>query len=454
MKKFVEPRSVALVGATRRTGEDDFNILMNLLSYGYKGKIYPINPNATEILGLKIYPSIADVNDEVDLAIINLPRALVPGAVKECIRKGIHYIQIVAQGFADATDEEGKQLQGEIDKLLKENEVRIIGPNTLGIANGFAKFSSSFVKLQLEEVPIGIISQTGFYITAPELRLMGKVIDLGNTCDIDFADCLEYFEQDKETKVVALHIEGIRDSKRFLEVASRITRRKPVIALKTGRSEYAAKAAQSHTGSLVGRDEVWEAALRQCGIIRVDDIAELADLAKAFSLLPPMRGRGVGIMCYSGGLGIASIDACYRFGLELANFSPDTMRHITALLPSWQGVGNPADIWPAVMISKNPLDQVLTESIIPVLNDDEVHAALIAWAVQNSQHCNILCEIMVKLAEAHQAKPLVCCVDGYYAEEAKNRLKDVSGIMVAHSLDRAIRALAHMARYSAFREVF
>jgi len=311
IKKFVEPKSVALFGVSRRTEEGTYNILKNLLSYDYQGRIYPVNPKATEILGVKTYPRIADINDKPDLAIINLPRPLVPGIVNECIERGVPSIIIVTQGFADADDEEGKQLQREIDELIKKSGVRILGPNSLGTANAFINFSSSFVKLTMSKTPIGIICQTGSFFTLPELKLLGKAIDLGNACDVDLGDALEYFEQDDETRVVALHIEGTEDGARFLKIAKRLSPKKPVVALKTGRSEYAAQAAQSHTGSLVGKDEVWEAAFKQSGIIRVSDIEEFGDIARAFSVLPPMNGRKIGIISESGGVGIISIDS-YR----------------------------------------------------------------------------------------------------------------------------------------------
>jgi len=455
MKKFVEPKSVALLGASRRTGEDAFNIIENLLSYGYQGRIYPVNPNVSEILGLKTYPRITDINNEIDLAIINLPRSLVPSAVRECTKQGIQSIIIVTQGFADASDEEGKQLQKEIDELIKKSGIRILGPNTLGIANAFINFSSSFRKIELVRVPVGIICQTGVFFTGfPGLRLIGKGIDLGNACDIDIVDGLEYFEQDDDTKIIALHIEGIRDGERFLRAANRLAQRKPVVALKTGKSEYAAQAVQSHTGSLVGKDEVWETALRQSGVIRVNDIDELGDSVRAFSSLPLMKGRKIGIISASGGLGIMSIDACHKFNLEVAKLSSITMERINALSPSWMGISNPVDIWPAYMVQKQPMTELLTESIGAVLNDYEVDAALFMWAPISHQNCSDLCQLLVKLAEAHQDKPLVCSLHGPYAEEARNNLEVTGRVIVFHNPDRAIRALAHLARYSAFRRGF
>jgi len=454
VKKFIEPESVALFGVSRRTGEGAFNILEHLLSYGYQGKVYPVNPNATEILGVKTYSRVADIGDEVDLAIINLPRSLVPGIVRECADTGIKSIIIATQGFADATDEKGKRLQKEIDELIERNGVRILGPNSLGIANPFINFSSSFAKINMTKVPIGVICQTGAFFGFIGSRLLGKGIDLGNACDVNFVDSLEYFEQDTETKVIALHVEGVQDGRRFIEVVNRLARRKPVLALKAGKSEYAAQAVQSHTGSLAGTDEVWEAAFRQSGVIRADNIDEFCDLATAFSLLPLMKGRRIGIVSSSGGLGVMTVDACYQFNLEIARLSPATMKRISALSPSWQGVGNPVDIWPAFMVLKRSFTRVLTEGIGAVLSDSGVDAALLIWTVPTRQTCTHLCQILTKLAEAHQGKPLVCSLFGPYAEEAKNTLEATGGVAVFPTPDRAIRALAYLAQYSAFRRGF
>jgi acyl-CoA synthetase (NDP forming) len=288
MKNFVEPESVALIGVSRSAAPISglkLDILGHLLDYGYKGRIYPVNPHAGEILGIKAYHSIGEVAGAIDLAVINLPRSLVPGATRECVERGISAITIVTQGFADANDAEGQQLQTEIDEIIK-GKARVLGPNTFGTANAFINFSSSFVKMTMKLVPIGLICQSGvFMLGYTDLALVGKGIDLGNGCDVDFADALGYFEQDNDVRVVAPHIEGMRDTGRFLRVANRVAHKKPMVALKTGRSGLAAEAAQSHTGSLVGKDEVWEVALKQSGITRVTNIDELGDMVKVFCTL-------------------------------------------------------------------------------------------------------------------------------------------------------------------------
>lgn len=454
MKNFLEPRSVALLGVSRRTGEGTYNILEYLLDYGYQGKIYPVNPNAAEILGVKTYPHIADINAQIDLAVVNLPRPLVPQVIRECVDKGIKSIIIATQGFADATDDEGKRLQKEIDTFVKKDGVRILGPNSLGVANPFINFSSSFIQLEMSKVPIGVVCQTGSFFGFVESRLLGKGIDLGNACDINFAESLAYFEQDDETKVVALHIEGLRDGRRFIEAAGRVACKKPVLALKAGKSEHAAKAVQSHTGSLVGSDGVWEAALKQSGVIRVRSSEELGDAATAFSLLPLMKGKKIAVVTSTGGLGVMSVDACEQFDLELAKLSSETTERIRALVPPWHNIGNPVDVWPGYIITKNPLTKVWTETLEAVLSDKEVAAVLFIWPVPVRHTIERLHHTLVKLVEAYPDKPLVCCLIGAHAEEARAVLQATGKIAVFYTPDRAVRVLSYLARYSAFRRSF
>ncbi|MDY7032623.1 MAG: CoA-binding protein, partial [Thermodesulfobacteriota bacterium] len=280
LRLFFEPRSVALVGVSSRTGVYSFNILENILDLGYKGEVYPVNPRSKEILGKKTSPCISEIGTDVDLAVISTPRSQLPGIIKECIRCGIKAVIVVGQGFADARDEEGKRLQREIEGMIRGTETRVVGPNTIGVSNPFIDFSTSFVKQpEMKRLPIGIISQTGMFSGSfPDLNILGKGIDLGNACDIDFSDCLEYFENDQDTKILFLHIEGIKDGRRFMEVARRVAKKKPILALKTGVSPSSAQVAQSHTGSIIGNNEVWDAVFEQSGIIRVNDFDEIGDL--------------------------------------------------------------------------------------------------------------------------------------------------------------------------------
>jgi acyl-CoA synthetase (NDP forming) len=451
MKQFMEPQSVALIGVSRYTGEGAFNILENLLGYGYQGKIYPINPSVSEILGVKTYSNISEIADNIDLAVIATPRALVPQLVKECADRNIKAIEIVAQGFLDAIDEEGKQLQKEIDNIARARQVRILGPNTFGTANAFINFSSTFIKIRMKKQPISIICQTGaFFVGFSEMAFIGKGLDLANACDVSFSEGLEYFEDDPETKVIALHIEGIQDPKTFASISRGITRKKPIVALKTGHSEQAARAAQSHTGSLTGRKEVWQAALKQAGIIQVGDLEELSDLARTFSVLPLMKKPKIGVITISGALGVMAIDASKNFGIEIDTLSPKTHKLLNAMAPSWLKVSNPVDIWP-IMITTEPITKLLIDGLEALLADQELGAVLFIGAAFDEKWATNLCQLSSEVSAAHPDKPLVCSIYGPSARQAIQEMQDVGKVLGFHTPERAINALARLNEYSRLR---
>lgn len=456
IKKFVEPESVAIFGVPRSpmavTGGGTLDVLTSLIKQGYQGKIYPIHPRGGEIQGLKAYASVMEVPANIDLAVINLPRDLVPGLAKECVNKGIKAVTILTQGFADADDDEGKQLQRQIDDFARGTGTRILGPNTLGTANAYINFSSAFMETQMEKNPIGFMCQTGvFFMSLAGLKLMGKAIDLGNSSDIHFSEGLEYLEQDAETKVIGLHIEGMRDSARFLRVACRVARRKPIIALKTGRGELAARAIQSHTGSLAGGDEIWDAAFKQAGVIRVDDVEELTDTLRAFYKLAPVKGRRVGIISYTGGFAVMGVEACQKYGLEVAKFSPQTISVLGEILPSWQGVGNPADLGPAVMVRKLPAIETLETVVKAILDDPGVDAVLGIFGVFGPSVGATYYQVAEKAAMSHPHKPFVFYFYGPFVAEALGEFHAKDCTMAFPSPNRAIRALGHLADYSEFR---
>jgi len=455
IKKFVEPESVAILGIPRSpmavTGGGALDVLTSMVKQGYKGKIYPIHPRGGEIRGLRAYTSLGEVPGDIDLAVINLPRDLIPGLVKECVDKGIKAVTILSQGFADSDDDEGKRLQRQIDDFVRGTGTRILGPNTLGTANAYINFSSAFMETQMEKNPIGFICQTGvFFMSLADLRLMGKAIDLGNGSDIHFGDGLEYLGQDAETKVIGLHIEGMKDSTRFLGVARRVALKKPIIALKTGRSEWGARAIQSHTGSLVGGDVTWDAAFKQAGVIRVDDVEELTDTLRAFYKLAPMQGRRVGIVTFSGGVAVMGIDAIQRYGLEVAQFSPRTIALLRELLPAWQGVGNPADLGPAIMVRKLQTLETLEMVMKAILDDPGVDAIFGIFGAPGPSVGVDFYQIAEKVAMTSPNKPIVFYFYGRYVSEVLREFHAKDGTMVFPSPNRAARALGHLADYSEF----
>ncbi|MFH1626163.1 MAG: CoA-binding protein [Pseudomonadota bacterium] len=451
MKVFMEPRSIALVGVTRNTGEDSFNILENLLNYGFEGKVYPVNPGIDRILGVQGYPSVKDIPEDVDLAVIASPRATVFNIVKECAKKRVKGIVIVAQGFNDG-DDEGKALQAEIMSVAREAGVRVIGPNSLGIANSFCNLNTSFAPAKLDNVPVGMICQSGlFFPGPPRLIVAGKAIDLGNACDIDVSDGLEYFETDQDIKVIVLYVEGIEEGRRFLEVAKRVSKRKPILALKSGRSESGSKAAESHTGSLAGNDEVYDAAFKQCGVIRTLDIEELADLSRAFSYLPLINGRGIGIISMSGAGGVITADACQRNKLEVANLSTGTLAEIKRLFPAWLTITNPFDAWPAFQVSGYPYGEVVDRAFKLMLADEAVSGVVLISGIFGKEESWDPSSAILRAVNTVKDKPVVCWLYGNYTGILPT-LEKSGKVVVFPSCERAVRALARLREYAEFLE--
>ena len=447
MRLFVEPKSIAAIGISRRTGPDAYNLLENLVHYGYEGRLYPVNPNADEILGLRTYPAVGEVPEVADMALISLPRNMVLPVVRQCLEKGIKAITIITQGFADADDEEGPRLQRELLDMAAGTGARILGPNTFGVANARLKMSTSYIRIPMEVNGVGTISQTGgTFVGLNDIRLVGKAIDIGDACDVDIVDGLAYFEHDDDTRVVVLHIEGMPDAKEFLTAVRRVALKKPTLAIKTGRSPQSAIAVQSHTGAMTGSDLLWDVALRDAGVIRVDDIEELSDAARAFLTLPAPRGTGIGLTTYTGGFGIIAADACGRYGLDLVQFTEETMSALRALAPEWLGVGNPVDIWPGVSIMGHPRQELETAVLRHVLSDPNVDAAMAVISAYQPRLGEEHLAMIRKVAREFPDKPFVYFMYGMYFEEVRRTLESTGTALAFPSPERAARALMHLKR--------
>ena len=458
MRLFMEPRSVAVIGASRNAGGGFFSSLECLQEYGFAGHIYPINPSADEVLGLKAYPDLSRAPEGIDVAIITVPRPAVLPAVQACTDKGIRAIIVVTQGFGDA-DAEGKRLQSEMVRVARAGGARILGPNTMGVVNADSHFTSAFISLTKPErkLPTGFIAQSGFAIYLGVLTnplglpwLGAKGIDVGDACDIDQADALEYLGNDPQTKVIALHLEGMKDGRRFAEVASRVSRTKPIVALKVGSTEDGARAVSSHTGAMAGQDRVYDAVLRQSGIIRVADPEELEDLAKAFAILPPIKGKRIAILTPVGGIGVISTDACSQSGLEVAAFSPSTTQRLGRLFPSWMAPGNPLDVWPAA--SREPYKDVLLKVTEIVMDDPNVDGIL--WVVWFASTAYDSFEPVPEAKELFESygKPVAVFSYGPGCRDGASRLEEGNRLAVFPSPARAMRALASLWRYEVYRQ--
>lgn len=451
IKLFMEPRSVAIIGQPRKVGIDPISPLEVLRHINFPGVIYPVNPYASEICGIKSYPSVMDIPDDIDLAIILTPRSRVINLVRECTQKGIKSIIVMTQGFADA-DEEGKHLQEELLTVAKEGGARVLGPNTLGTFNAYYKFSSTWGPIEMERLPIGVICQTGMVVWGfSKLKMIGKGIDLGNACDINYSDALEYFEQDPEVKLIVLHIEGIREGRKFINMASRVSRKKPIIALKTGITEKGANAALSHSGSMVGNAAIYRSVFKTCGIAQVDDVDELQDSVKAFLNLPLMKGRNVCLAAITGGGGIVAVDACEKYGLQLAELSPQTVDRIAKLSPKWLPLRNPMDIWPAIMQVGDDFRSGLKMVIEPLLADVNVDAVFVVGFPPYGWEGIASCaDVVTELTNIYTDKPLIFFSHLTYTDKFAGIWEKTGKIVFFDSIGRGVKALSQLAQYADF----
>jgi acyl-CoA synthetase (NDP forming) len=349
LKLIFEPRSIAFLGATNNPFKWGFRIFANIVNGGFQGRLYPINPTKQEILGLKVYKSVGEIPEIPDLAVIVIPPPGVPAVLKECADKGIKAVVIITAGFAEV-DRQGEKLQQEMVDIAQRAGVRFIGPNTDGIVNPHHKLYAEMPPIFPYAGPISIVSQSG-NIVGTMMRLAidsgfgcAKCISSGNEADLHAEDYIRYLADDPQTRVILSYVEGFKDGSRFFEVAKEVTRKKPIVMLKTGETPAGAIAAKSHTASLAGMDTVVDAMCQQSGIVRVRHLDELVDAGTAFLCHPLPRGRRVGIVTAGGGWGVLAADACAKLGLDVVQFPPETINELNSFMPAWWSHGNPVDL--------------------------------------------------------------------------------------------------------------
>lgn len=312
-------------------------------------RIYPVNPNAAEILGVRAYRSVADIPDTVDLAVIVVAAELVPGVLRECVAKAVRAAVIISAGFGE-TGEAGRKLEAELVEIARRGGLRFIGPNSMGHADTGSRLSTFGQVGEMARGPTAILSQSGnmclkivHNLTAAGVAF-SKYISTGNEADLRLEDYLEYLAGDDDTRIIAAYIEGLRDGRRFMRLAREITRHKPIVVVKVGGTEESAKAVMSHTGALAGADEVYTAAFRQTGVIRVDDDDELCDVVYALLNCPLPRSNRVGILSIGGGPGALTAEACEREGLALGKLEERTLKKLDDYLPARWPRRNPVDM--------------------------------------------------------------------------------------------------------------
>ena len=349
LEAFFKPNSIAVIGASREPEKVGHRIFRNLVESGFKGKLYPINPKADEILGIKCYGDVSDVPDQIDLAVIAVPAKIVPTLAEECGKKGIKGIVVVSAGFSE-TGREGTQLEKELLAVCQKYNMRMQGPNCLGFISTQSSMNASFAAVQPTVGNIAFISQSGALGSAIlNWALQNDVgftsfISLGNEADLNAADFLEALADDEQTRVVGLYVEGVKNGCRFIEEAKKVSERKPVIALKAGTTDMGVRAVSSHTGSLAGSDTAFSAAFRKAGVLRVNTLEELFELVLAFEDQPLPKDRNILIITNGGGPGILTADACEKVGLGLPLLEFEIIEELRSSLPPHASLNNPLDV--------------------------------------------------------------------------------------------------------------
>lgn len=342
------PTSVAVIGASDRFGSWGFGVMSRMLSPSSR-RIYPVNPKASEVLGVRAYRSVSEIPDSIDLAIIAIHAQAIPSVMRECVEKGVKVSLIISGEMAEA-GEEGGRIEQEVIRIARQGGIRIVGPNSMGYADTSTQFSTLAYLKQVTPGPIGFISQSGTYgqrilRTGMEAGAgFSKFISSGNEADLHLEDYLEYLAQDESTEVIVAYIEGLREGRRFFQLARDIARHKPIIVMKAGKTEATARAARSHTAALTGSDKTYDAMFKQSGVIRADNDEEIFDVASALLNLPLPRGRRVGILSEGGGIAVIATDVCTLEGLEVAPLSASTVEELNAVLPPRWSHGNPIDM--------------------------------------------------------------------------------------------------------------
>jgi acyl-CoA synthetase (NDP forming) len=462
LEVFFEPKSVAIIGASRTPGKLGYNILSNLIDLGFKGKLYPVNPEATEILGLKAYPRVDLIPEDLDVVVVSTPASTVLEIMESCTRKHVKGVVIISSGFS----EEGNvELEQKLFKIAKEAGIRVIGPNTTGILNTANGFTSSFVSGlgQAKRGRVAVVAQTGVflgfllaYIISSQQFGLSKVVGLGNKRDVDDVEVLNYLEQDPDTKVICMYIEGIKDGRTFLTTAQRVSKRKPILVLKSGVTDKGSKVALSHTGSLAGRSELFAAACKQAGIVQLESFEQMIDFGKAFALQPLPKGNNLGVITVTGAGGVIAVDAAIKTGFQIPDLSRETIEVLRKNSPPWhERIGNPVDIGPAIevgMYSPFDAEKFFQMSFNAVLQDKNLDGLIVLFFGLYGGFLLFDRAVSGLISIAKEStKPLFFSITGdKQATDDITKLLESNGFPVYPDITRAVKTMAAMYQYYKF----
>jgi len=440
-----KPQSVAVIGASERPGSVGRTLLWNLISNPFGGTVYPVNPKRSNVLGIRAYPSVRDIPEPVDLAVIATPAPTVPGVVQECVEAGVKGAIIISAGFKEI-GEEGRRLEEQILAIARKGGMRIVGPNCLGVMRPVTGLNATFASTMARPGSVGFISQSGALLTAildwslEENVGFSAFVSIGSMLDVGWGDLIHYLGNDPYTKSIILYMESIGDARSFLSAAREVAFQKPIIVIKAGRTEEAAKAALSHTGTLAGSDEVLSAAFRRTGVLRVDSIADLFYMAEVLAKQPRPEGPRLTIVTNAGGAGVLATDALVQGGGQLAELSETTLQALNAFLPPQWSRGNPVDI----LGDADP--ERYAKALEVALADENSDGLLVILTPQAMTEPTQTAEHLRRFAQSR--KPILASWMGGVEVAAGRQILNRAGIPTFPYPDTAVRVFNYMWRYS------
>jgi acetyltransferase len=447
LDKIFDSKSIAVVGASDKEGSVGYTLIKNLTELGYKGKVYPVNIRKKEILGFKAYQTVDQLPETVDLAIIATPAKTVPDVVEQCGKAGIIGIIIISAGFKEVGPE-GKALEERILEIKKKYNLRIIGPNCLGIIRPSIHLNATFGTKMPKPGNIAFISQSGALCTAildwaiHESIGFSNFVSVGSMIDVDFGDLIDYFGTDPKTRSILMYIEGITDARKFMSAAKHFARTKPVIVVKAGKFGESAKAASSHTGSLTGEDMTYDAAFKRAGIVRVEEIADLFNSAEVLGTQPLPRGPNLAIITNAGGPGVMATDALIARGGKLAKLNQKTMDTLNKILPPYWSKGNPVDI-----LGDAKADRY--KAVVKAcLDDKNVDGLLIIYTPQGVANPAEIAKTIAKLRKSRGShKTILTSFMGHEEVEEANRILNENDIPTYSTPEQAVKTYMYMYQY-------
>ncbi len=452
IEALFKPESIAIVGASRTPGKIGHEIVRNLVEYGYRGKIYPVNPYANEILGLKAYPSVSSIPGKVDMVVVVVPADKVPSVIEDAGRKGVKVAVVISSGFKEVGRED---LEEEVVRIARKHGMRVLGPNIFGILYTPLRINATFGPTHAIPGSVGFITQSGALgialmgMTIVEKIGVSAIVSIGNKADIDDADLLNYLREDANTKVVLIYLEGVMDGRRFMEAAQNFTLRKPLIVIKAGKTQAGAKAVASHTGSLAGNVAIYSTLFKETGILEASTVEEAFDWARAFSYLPSYKGGKLIIVTNGGGAGVLATDVLAENNINLEE-PPQSLRDkLRPKLPGFASLKNPIDV--TGMIS----NEGYVDAVIETLKNESVGAVLALYCETAVTDPEVIAKELIERIESELGglqKPLIVALIGGQKSYNAVATLNAKGIPTYPMPERAASATAALITYSKLRE--